>query len=356
MTQIDSEIKIEHFDEELEDPIPFEYEITSYGADFPVDGLVKRIKNQDIFIPEFQRGYVWTIKQASRLIESLLLGLPIPGIFLGKDEYTQKLMVIDGQQRLKTLTYFFDGIFEPSGRKFTLRNVQANYKGVSYKDLTEEDRRKIDDSLIHATIVKQDQPGGDNSSIYHIFERLNTGGALLQPQEIRACVYHGDFAKLLSEINQCEAWREIYGNTSPRMRDQELILRFLALKYMRSEYKRPMKEFLNKFMARNRVLRYVSGETCTRAFSKTICMIYSAVGKGAFKPKRNLNAAVFDGVMVGASELLEIRPNVGVETVAMRYRKLLEDEEFQSASERATADEESVKRRLDRAAKVFSEE
>src|SRR5689334_16025480 len=94
-------------DAELEDessaPRPLQYSITSYGADYPVDSLVKRIQVGDIFVPEFQRHFVWKHPQASRFIESLLLGLPVPGIFLSRDEETNKLLVIDGQQRLETL-------------------------------------------------------------------------------------------------------------------------------------------------------------------------------------------------------------------------------------------------------------
>ena len=87
---------------------------SSYGADYPVDGLVKRINAEDIYIPEFQRGYVWSLNQASRFIESLLLGLPVPGIFVAKDEETKKLLVIDGQQRLKSLQFFYNGMFRPT--------------------------------------------------------------------------------------------------------------------------------------------------------------------------------------------------------------------------------------------------
>src|SRR5206468_12424422 len=134
---------------------PFKYAITSYGADYPVDGLVKRMASGAIFIPSFQRGYVWSLPQASRFIESLLLGLPVPGIFLSKEEQAQKLLVIDGQQRLRTLEYFYDGIFRPTGRQFALQGVQPQFEGKTYRTLSAEDRRRLDDSILHATIIKQ---------------------------------------------------------------------------------------------------------------------------------------------------------------------------------------------------------
>src|SRR5439155_24071146 len=82
------------------------YQISSYGADYPVDGLVKRLRSGDIELPRFQREFVWPVTQSSKFIESLLLGLPVPAIFLSKDPETQKLLVIDGQQRLKSLLFF----------------------------------------------------------------------------------------------------------------------------------------------------------------------------------------------------------------------------------------------------------
>src|SRR5258708_20925159 len=89
------------------------YDITSFGADYDVEGLVRRLQRGDIWIPDFQRGYVWTQLMASRFIESLLLGLPVPGVFFARETETNRLMVIDGQQRLKTLQFFYEGYFDP---------------------------------------------------------------------------------------------------------------------------------------------------------------------------------------------------------------------------------------------------
>ena len=140
--------------------ILFTYSITAYGADFPVDGLVKRMKSGDIFIPSFQRGYLWSLRQASRFIESLLMDLPVPGIFLSKESDSKKMLVIDGQQRLRSLQMFCeDGIFK--GKEFKLKDVQKQYEGKTYKSLSGEERRQLDDSLIHAMIVKQDKPSDD---------------------------------------------------------------------------------------------------------------------------------------------------------------------------------------------------
>jgi hypothetical protein len=341
--------------EEPDEVIPFQYTITSYGADYPVDGLVKRMRDGDIFVPSFQRGYVWTMKQASRFVESLILGLPVPGVFLSKEQETQKLLVIDGQQRLRSLQFFYDGIFAETGREFSLRSVQKQFGGATYRKLSDEDRRRLDDSIIHATIVKQDVPSEDDSSIYYIFERLNTGGTLLTPQEIRACIYHGQFNELLKELNKNQSWREVYGPVSSRMRDQELILRFLALYFDMSRYERPMKEFLNSYMGRNRHLRIHPANRLTDAFANTIGVVENSLGKAAFKPKRALNAAVFDAVMVGIARRLEKDAIHDPEALRRTYRTLVDNEDFVKASSKATADEESVRIRMSLATASFAD-
>ena len=209
----------EVIDSSEEEILDFTYSITSYGADYPVDSLVNRLRDNKIRIPDFQRGYVWSVTQASRFIESLLLGLPVPGIFLSRDMDSADLLVIDGQQRLKSLLYFYDGYINE--RVFRLKDVQDRFEGKTYKELDADDRQRLDDSIIHATIVKQDEPSEDNSSIYLVFERLNTGGLQLQPQEIRSAIYSGSFAALLKELNDLPAWRNVYGNRSVRLKDQE---------------------------------------------------------------------------------------------------------------------------------------
>ena len=211
---------------------PLRYAISSYGADYPVDGLVKRIRDGAIYVPKFQRQFVWDIKDASRFVESLLLGLPVPSIFLSKEFDTGKLLVVDGQQRLLSLQYFYDGIWKPTGNVFKLKGVQAEFEGKTYQTLQEENRRQLDDAILHAIVFKQDEPSEDESSVYEVFQRLNTGGKKLTPQEVRSAVHHsGRIRDLLDELNKYSQWRMIYGVEDVRMRDQELILRFFALLY-----------------------------------------------------------------------------------------------------------------------------
>ena len=335
--------------------VPLKYDITSYGADFLVDGLVRRLRDQDIYIPHFQRKYVWNLRQASRFIESLLLGLPVPGIFLSKDFDTEKLFVIDGQQRLKTLLYFYGGIFEPLKREFSLRGVQSQYEGETYKSLRPENRRRLDDSIINATIVRQDSPPEDDSSIYYIFERINTGGTPLSAQEIRASVYHGPFIDLLKELNANKAWRNVFGSPQKRMKDQELILRFFAFYYFSEQYQRPLKEFLNRYIARNRNLQVQTADDLKDLFEPTIGFINLALGNQAFRPERAFNAAVFDSVMVGTAMRLSNSRIENIENFVNKYRSLLQNKEFQDAVLTGTSDDKKVKFRMKLAKQYFSD-
>jgi hypothetical protein len=341
--------------DELDESLQVKYSISSYGADYPVDSLVKRINTGDIYVPDFQRGYVWPLPKASRFIESLLLGLPVPGIFLSAEGDTRRLLVIDGQQRLWTLQYFYKGIVRERNQAFFLTGLKSPFDGITYERLSAEDRRRLDDSIIHATIVRQDQPSDDDSSIYQIFERLNTGGVLLAPQEIRACIYHGAFNDLLHELNQVPAWREIFGPTSRRMRDQELILRFFALVEWRHQYERPMKDFLNRFMGSHRTLDDDAAEAFTKKFNQTIATLYDALGKGAFRPVRALNAAVYDAVMVGIATRLARGGIKESGKASDRYAALIKDQQFDQWTRSRTTDETILQGRLDLAIKAFSD-
>jgi uncharacterized protein with ParB-like and HNH nuclease domain len=350
----DTNEEVSVFDESTEEIVPYRYSITSYGADYPVDSLVSRLDRDVIFIPTFQRSFVWSINQASRFIESLLLGLPVPGVFFSKESDSGKLLIIDGQQRLKTLQYFYRGIFH-NGREFTLQHVQDRFEGKTIRTLEESDKNTLDDSIIHATIVKQDEPSDDESSIYHIFERLNTGGTQLQPQEIRACIFHGPLNELLAELNSTSLWRSIYGTPSKRLKDQELILRFFALFYNFDSYQRPMKEFLNDYMGKNKKLALQSKEELQNLFVTTINFISESLGREAFRPERTLNAAAYDGIMVGLARKIRIVTLNDRDTFKLKYRELITNTVFFNACKTATSDESNVISRIDLATRAFSD-
>ena len=343
---------------------PVQYEITSFGADYDAEGLVKRLQRDDIYIPPFQRSFVWSQKEASRFIESLLLGLPVPGIFLARDPDTKRLLVIDGQQRLRSIQFFFEGYFDPdpeatSKTVFKLLNVQKRFEGLRYDELNEDDRIVLNDSIIHATIVKQESPRGEQSSIYYIFERLNTTGRKLSPQQIRVAIYQGRFLELLHDMNNYEVWRKIFGKKSKILKDQELILRFLALyfdfqKYGEKYDTKTMKGFLNDFAYEHRNCDEVFSEKCIALFQNTIDVIYQAFGEKAFRPKRTLNAAVYDSAMVGIAKRLERKSIENIKRVKNKYLALFKDKEYTRNVSRSTSNEASVKGRCKKAIDVFA--
>ena len=104
----------------LEQPGDIKFTITSYGADYTVDTLVKRLNSEAFYVPTFQRRFVWSQRHASRFLESLLMGLPVPGIFLYKEPITNRHLVVDGQQRLRTVQYFYSGLFLESKFRLTV--------------------------------------------------------------------------------------------------------------------------------------------------------------------------------------------------------------------------------------------
>ena len=351
---INDEEEIEDFEEDVQDLFPERYSISSYGADYVVDSLVKRIHSGDIYIPKFQREFIWSLRQASSFIESLLLGLPVPGIFLSKDDDTKKLVVIDGQQRLRSLEYFYEGIFPKSNRQFALIGVQNKYIGKTYKTLDPEDRRQLDDSIIHATIIRQESPSEDNTGVYHIFQRLNTSGTPLTHQEIRSTIYLGEFNQLLEELNDNPDWRMIFGKKSLRKKDEEFILRFFSLYYNYSNYSPPMRIFLNSFMQHHRNLKYLNKEELKNLFESVVRLLRNSLANKAFRQAKSLNAAIFDAVMVGLAKRLE-RGSVKNESLfKSAYNELLASPKFQKNIETGTtAQSNSVKNRIQEATDKF---
>lgn len=332
-----------------------EYSITSYGIDHDVEGIVRRLKRGDIEIPGFQRGFVWDQNRSSRFIESLLLGLPVPGIFLYQEQDSQKQFVIDGQQRLTTLQYFYDGKFAEASRIFKLSGLESRFDGLAYKNLESSDRRKLDNSIIHATVIRQDKPDDSGTSQYAIFERINTTAIPLSPQEIRAVAYRGQFNELLVELNEDANWRDLFGNIHKRKRDEELILRFLALYFCVGKYASAssMKDFLNKFMYQNRNLKLYPEDEIRPLFENTVCTILNKIGPKAFKPRRAVNAAVLDSLMTGIARRLkadsiesDIRP---------KYDDLLDMEAFQASTAARTSAVDNVRTRIQLATEAFSD-
>lgn len=315
-------------------------EVEYYGADFPVDTLVKRMAEKEFIIPGFQRKYVWKEEEASRFIETLLLGLPSPSLFLAKDKFSKKYLVIDGQQRLKTLQYFFQGFFE-EGTVFKLKNVVQDLEGLTYSTLPPSERRELDNAIIHCIIISESY---DPRGIFYLFERLNTTGTPLNPQEIRNAIYHGSFSQLLQDLSSNKTWRELYGKDDIRANEQEHILRFLALHFDLENYSGNMKNFLNQFMLKNKDLDIISENEMKNIFIKTIDFLKNCIGSKVFYEKKKFQI-LFDSVMLLTAQELE----KGLECSKFKkfYELLINDKHFWSFSQPSTTNRKNLMTRLE---------
>lgn len=255
-----------------------EYDITTTSRDLTPENLYNMIESGIVDIPVFQRNYVWDIRKASSLIESLILGLPIPELFFftqGDEDGTYK--VIDGQQRVLTVYFFLAGWFpknnlarielrenipSPEAVKTAFDNKRAfkEFKlvldetsplnGKSFSELSEDLKVKLKlRRYLHTVIIHQNTADVNNQAMFQIFSRLNTGGTCLTNQEIRASLYYCPFYELLIELNGLETWRKLICKPVKGLHDEdvEIILRAFALAEGYETYSPKMTVFLNSF-------------------------------------------------------------------------------------------------------------
>lgn len=316
MTEI-GQINIDKPKEESDDSYSNDdlFRISSWGADLSFRELIARYDDNELVKPELQRHYVWDRVEASRFIDSILLGLPVPSIFLAKTP-DEKLLIIDGYQRIMTVRDYVKGVFSDDNSAFSLSNserIHERWRGKNFPQLSEEEKRKIRNTTIHAIIFMQQHPAKGDTSLYQIFERINTSGRSLLPQEIRNCVYQGALNSLLFELNFYEKWRLLWGSETrdSRMRDLELILRFFVLSDNEILYsneipaKISLKKSLNEYMGTFRTESEI-GEL-RQKFIQTVDFVHDSFGVTAFHnlspsdPSRffnNLSSTVFDAIMI----------------------------------------------------------
>lgn len=343
--------EIENEEEDAEEVL-VEYDIATYPSDNTLEVLYKMWGDgkKDITIPDFQRGFVWTIKQSSKLIESFLLGLPVPPIFFYIDKENKNL-VVDGQQRLLSVVFFFEGYFGPEtskGKRQTFKLTGLNKKSAfydkKYADLTETEQRKLNGSVLRAINIRQLSPKEENTSIYHIFERLNTGGTPLTSQEIRNVVFRGKFLKNLKTLNGDANWRTIIGKKTPdkHQKDVELILRAFGLSHHLKDYDKPMNEFLNRTARRYKDSDAKIIEQFATDFAKTCKTIKENLRDKPFNVRGPLNTSVFDSVFCTILNNLKNIPN----NLNARYEKLVTDQKFVDYTSIGTTDAKTLKERF----------
>jgi hypothetical protein len=337
-------IRIEAIKSEIQDAEEdiSRYKITSYPADYTLQGLYDKWQSGEIYVPPFQRRFVWTLNQASSLIESFLLGLPVPPLFLYRENDTQKLLVVDGQQRLRSVFGYFAEKFPDTRQPFSLRKVKTTWEGSSFSQLNKADKIRLRDAVLRTIIIEQLDPK-DNTSMYHIFKRLNTGGTILNSQEIRDALYHGKFSKFLTELNVIKNWRKLMGSdeVDKRKRDIELVLRILALAEKSKDYYKPMKDFLTDFMKHNRN-RTECFEQYRENFVNGVDNVINSLGPRPFHRTRGLNVAICDSVMVAFYRNWRIKKK----DLKVKYDRLIENDAFKSYTSSSTTDVDTVKKRI----------
>ena len=361
-TELDYEVKL--------------YDITSSPNDFNVKTYFEFIEAGMVVIPTFQRNYVWDIKRASKLIESLIIGLPIPQIFLfgeGKNKY----LVIDGQQRLLSIYYFMKERFPRQDKRAEIRkkliekggiiddeflnddNYYRTFKlslgsenplnGKNYNDLGEH-LNTFNFRTLRNISIQQNSPDTDNnSSMYEIFNRLNIGGMNLTPQEIRSSVYHSKFYDMLQRINLNTKWRELLRkeDLDLHLKDIEIILRGFALAHLdvNTEYKGNMKKLLNEFSAKAR-------EYDTEQVSKFEKMFHdftvacSNLDNDSFVNINNkFQISIFDAVFyVWAKEYM--KQNI-ITFDKKKFLAMRADDDFKENTEKSTTNTATVIKRIE---------
>ena len=373
--------------EQQEDGSIDQYDLTAAPNDFNILTIFSFIESGAVKIPGFQRNYVWDIRRASKLIESLIIGLPVPQVFL-YEEATNKLLVIDGQQRLMSIYYFVKQrfphrekrselrrIFDEQGgipdnvlqddnyfAKFNLRLPQAlpnqpnKFHGLNYSTLGDY-KTSFDLRTIRNVIVKQLSPKDDDSAIYEIFNRLNSGGINLTPQEIRMSLYHSVFYDMLYRVNARPDWRRLLGITEPdlHMKDIEILLRGFAMLIDGNNYNPSMVKFLNSF---SKHVQRFTPEQVTYAES-----LFDSFLRSCFQldPAAFLTAAgrfsviVFESAFAAVcAEAYSNHQLVEGHVQSATLATVRVDATFLTAAERQTTSKANVAKRLARAREIVS--
>ena len=364
-----------------------EYDISVSPNDFNVMTLNSFIESGAIRIPAFQRNFVWDIRRASKLIESLIIGLPVPQIFL-YEQARNNFLVIDGQQRLMSIYYFIKkrfprrdkrthlrAIFDEHGKipdsvlhdeqcfqSFNLRlpaHVPDNpnkFHGLNYATM-DDYKTQFNLRPIRNIVVKQNSPSDRDSSIYEIFNRLNTGGVNLRQQEIRASMFHSEFYMMLYRINGCREWRHILQSPEPdlNLKDVEILLRGFAMLIDAENYSPSMLKFLNQYSKKCTRYDTENNQYLENLFLSFVNSCTDLDGDAFLNKKNNrFNIALYEAVFAAACEgALGERRMLECCLDGDALKILERDDVFTRAALEGTTRTSNVKTRLKRARELI---
>lgn len=376
---------IDLYEEELETVVK-EYDITSTPNDFNILTLFSLIDNGVIKMPPFQRNYVWDEKRASKLIESIILGLPVPQVFLyeqGKNNF----YVIDGQQRLLSIYFFVKQRFPTPEGRLILRQYLTGDTKIDSSILSDDhyfknfklklpssannERNKLDklkyetlgeykntfDILrtVRSIVIKQNEPD-DDSSIYEIFNRLNTGGQNLSSQEIRMSMYYSPFYKKIIELNAQPKWRKILrqAQADVHFKDVEILLRAFAMLFEYKTYSSPMCRFLNTFSKKASGFKQELINYLEALFISFLDSCDNLVESAFSAKKGQFSISLFESIFVATCiEAFKKKELVCSKVVNDSVVALKENEEFINSNQGSVASRTNVKKRITKAIEML---
>ena len=363
-----------------------EFDLVSSPNDFNTKTLVDFIDSGVIIIPGFQRNFVWDIRRSSRLIESLIVGLPVPQMFL-YEQARNEFLVIDGQQRLMSIYYFVKGRFPRKAKLAELRLASQGRSTISagilsddeyfsdfrlnlpvsapekpnrfhrqrYSTLSEGYQTSFDLRTIRNMLVRQVGPAGDGA-MYEIFNRLNSGGVNLTPQEIRRCAYDSDFYDMLYLTNTKEEWRKLVGTRIPdiHMKDVEILLRGFAMLIDGESYAPSLSKFLNKFSQKARGYGDRDLKQLNLLLDSFLASCQELPSDAFHSVQSRFSPMVFESVFVAVCrEAYESDTSVKGKVALGSLNRLKGDKEFQSATQSETTRTSNVKKRIERAQEIL---
>jgi len=321
--------------------------------------LMNMFEDGDLFIsPEYQRVFRWSIFQQTRFIESVLLGIPIPPVFVAEDD-DGRWEVVDGLQRISSIFSFF-GLLEslPDKNSSTLTQGELvnELEGVTLSTLPLKLKTTIKRSVCRVEIVKWDS---QEDIRYELFNRLNTGASPLSEQEIRNCIFRGykvDLNSVLRNIAKNTDFIEIISPSASKLEQmflEELALRFFAFKNLDGDFKTTVPQFLSEFMKR------VSNETLPfdlaseeNKLNEFISYIATRHGKSVFRPKGNFALHIFDSLSYALPKTFE-NISGNEDLIDEKIKLLLSDAEYNSIGT-STFSTGRIRKRMDRALEIFS--
>lgn len=298
-----------------------------------------RMKAQGILEvqPEFQREIVWKGPDQTRFIDSLIKQLPIPSMCFALDHKAQKWIVIDGLQRISTIVRFLEG---GDWTLSALDDVDPEIAGQSVAAIKTDTGplhqyyTRVENLSVPVTVLRCDFKKKNHMEyLFTIFHRLNTGGMKLNNQEIRNCIYGGNFNVLLRELDQHPNWRRL-NKMRPgqfyRFSKQEIILRFFAFHDRTSSYEGHLAKFLNTYMHDNRQATDQFIKQKRLLFDETVSCICDSIFAGGMPPK--LSVTVIEAILVAVSKNIRALAGQPAQVLKTRYDKLINHPEFSEAA------------------------